>query len=373
MDAKRFLKWASCLAAVVIGMIYLASALLVSEKVASLFDFRTTRGQSFIIVEDAVGKNVSKSSTMSGAAKDNPQKEENADNGGTSGIEMRANQSPVALTGAPPYRLVQVPATGSSFAGVLPTLVRLVLLTAFLLTPIAIFYVFLIRPLRDIPLVEPDAIAALDDDNLHRRKEAGLVVAEAMWSASSCSDDDRSLLRKALERPSDIDRVVRDLLSAREIAARRKAVEIATMAGLTVAASSSVAGDGLGMLFWKSKLVYETFRIYGFRPDARTTVSIWAHVVFASLLAASVEELCELFDVSELLGGIGTRVVQGTVGAAVVLKSGQLARAYLTGGISSESRHHALDEFKKSAKDDLGSVVSTVGESLSKIGLGGFS
>lgn len=373
MDAKRFLKWASCLAAVVVGMIYLASALLVSEKVASLFDVRTTRDHSFKMVEDAAGKNASKSSTMSDAAKDNPQKEEKADNGGTSETKTGVNQRPVASTGVPRYLLVQVLNTESSFAGVLPTLVRLVLLTAFLLAPIAIFYVFLIRPLRDIPLVEPDAIAALDDDNPHRRKEAGVVVAEAMWSASSCTDDDRSLLRKALERPSDIDRVVRDLLFARETAARQKAVEIATMAGLTMAASSSTIGDGLGMFFWKSKLVYETFRIYGFRPDARTTVSIWAHVVFASLLAASVEELCELFDVSELFGGIGTRVVQGTVGAAVVLKGGQLARAYLTGGISAESRHHALDEFKKSAKDDLGSVVSTVGESLSKIGLGELS
>ena len=352
MDAKRFLKWAACLAAVVVGMIYLASALLVSEKVASLVDFRTTKVSSFKMVPDVTGKEARMYSTL-------PDSDMGKEHEGT--------------TEADSYHLVPVPGARASFVGVLPNLVRLGLLTALLLAPIAIFYVFLFRPLRDIPLVESDALAALNDDNPRRRKEAGEVVAEAMWSAASCPDGDRRILRDELERPTDIDKTVKTLLAERETLARKKAVEIATMAGLTVAASSSAIGDGLGMLFWKSKLVYETFRIYGFRPNARTALSIWAHVVFASLFAASVEELCELLDVSSIIGGIGTRVVQGAVGAAVVLKGGHLTRAYLTGGITDESRGNALSDFRSSAKSDLVDVTSSIGNSLGKIGMKAFS
>ena len=229
------------------------------------------------------------------------------------------------------------------------------------------------RPLRNIPIVSPELIRNLDADDTQTREDSGVAIALAMLASGSVKDAERESLTHSIERPSNIAEDVRGALAAREVAAKAKAVQIATMAGLTMAASSSAVGDGLGMFFWKSKLVYETFRIYGFRPDARTTVSIWAHVVFASLLAASVEELCELFDVSELVGGFGTRAIQGTVGAAVVLKGGQLTRAYLTRGISSESRRRALAEFRNSAKDDLASVASSVGESLTKIGFKAFS
>ena len=352
MDAKRFLKWAACLAAVVVSIIYLASALLVSEKVASLVDFRTTKVSSFKMVPDVTGKEARMYATL-------PDSDKGKEHEGT--------------TEAAPYHLVPVPGARSSFAGVLPNLVRLVLLTALLLAPIAIFYVFLFRPLRDIPLVESDALAALDDDNPRRRKEAGGLVAEAMLSTSSCSDENRRILRDALEHPTDIDKTVKMLLARREILARGKAVEIATMAGLTVAASSSAMGDGLGMLFWKSKLVYETFRIYGFRPDARTTLSIWAHVVFASLFAASVEELCDLFDVSDLVGGLGVRGLQGAVGIVVILKGGQLARAYLTQGISAETRKSALKEFRSSAAEEFNAVGHSITDSLKAISKGRFS
>ena len=239
--------------------------------------------------------------------------------------------------------------------------------------PVGLLHYFLVRPLRNIPIVSPQLIRNLDADDSQTREDSGVAIALAMLASGSVKDAERKSLTSSIERPSNIAEDVRGALAAREVAAKAKAVQIATMAGLTMAASSSVVGDGLGMFFWKSKLVYETFRIYGFRPDARTTVSIWAHVVFASLLAASVEELCELFDVSELVGGIGTRAIQGTVGAAVVLKGGQLTRAYLTRGISSESRRRALAEFRNSAKDDLASVASSVGESLTKIGFKAFS
>lgn len=331
MDPKHFLKWATLFAVLVVGLIYVASALLVSDRISSLFDFSRESG-SEIRVEVKTGDEDGKSGKVT--------------------IDRPATVRP-----------------GRIPAGIVRFAVFLVLLG----TPVAFFHVFLLKPLKDIPLVDPEAVKALCEGSGERRKEAAMLVGEAMMVSPHCPEDDWKQLRRSLENNADAIETVQSLISKREIEAKRKAVEIASMAGLTMAVSSSSLGDGFGMFFWKSKLVYETFRIYGFRPDARTTVSIWAHVVFASLLAASVDELCELFDVSELVGGIGTRAIQGTVGAAVVLKGGQLTRAYLTQGISSESRRWALSEFKNSAKDDLSSVASSVGESLTKIGFKAFS
>ena len=326
MDAKRFLKWASLLAVLVIGIIYVASALLVSERVSALFDFSKETGPA-IRVEVVTGEESGKPGKVT--------------------IDRPAMLRP---------------------GHILAAIVRFAVFLALIGAPAAIFYAFLLKPLKNIPLVDPEAIKALGEASGERRKEAALLVGEAMMASPHCPEDDWKKLRKAIERPTDTVETVRALLADREILAKRKAIEIAKMAGLTMAASSSTIGDGLGMFFWKSKLVYETFRIYGFRPDARTTISIWAHVVFASLLAASVEELCELFDISELASGIGTRVIQGTVGAAVVLKGGQLTRTYLTQGISSESRRNALKEFKNSVTGDFFPILKTIGASLKKIG-----
>lgn len=386
MDFNRFLKWAAAFAVVVVGMLYLASALLVSDKIASLVDFRINvpeTGTDFeatqptklvctLTTEDKPSFEITIHDVGPREGDSLPSKPQAYRVELDSGAQLPIQMENVAdETGDKDKNRTQD--TGRVALAFLPVVVRVVFLAVFLLAPVAIFYVFLFRPLKDIPEVEPDAIKALDDTDFRRRKEAGEVIASAMWEAGSCSKEDRLVLQKALENPSDIAVTVKSILENREQAAKEKAVEIASMAGLTMAVSSSSLGDGLGMFFWKSKLVYETFRIYGFRPDARTTVSIWAHVVFASLLAASVDELCELFDVSELVGGIGARAIQGTVGAAVVLKGGQLTRAYLTRGISSESRRRALAEFRNSAKDDLASVASSVGESLTKIGFKAFS
>ena len=351
MDVKRFLKWAAIFAIFVVGILYLASALLISERISSLFDFSAS-SQPTIRVEI---------SGITEAKGNSPSEAESRNSGELA--EQRTTDPSVTIDR--PSRF--------SAAAFLAMVIRIAVFLSLLAAPVAIFYVFLFRPLRNIPLVVPEAVQALDAESIARRKEAAVVIGEAMMAAPNCPDEDSQTLQKAITRPSELVETVKTLLSAREAKARRKAVEIATMTGLTVAVSSSTMGDGLGMFFWKSKLVYETFRIYGFRPDARTMVSIWAHVVFASLFAASVEELCELFDASEWIGGIGTRIVQGVVGAVAVLKGGELARAYLTKGVSPDVRSCALSNFKASAKDDLGMVASSVGEALTKIGLKAFT
>ena len=344
MDVKRFLKWAAIFAIFVVGILYVASALLISERISSLFDFSASSQPTIRVevsgVPEASGHSLPESEAGNSRVK----------------AEQRTAKPTVRIDR--PSRF-----SASAF---LSMFIRIAVFLSLLATPVAIFYVFLFRPLRNIPLVIPEVIQALDAESIERRKEAAVVIGKAIMVAPNCPDEDLQALQKAITRQSELVETVKKLLSARETKAKQKAVEIATMAGVTVALSSSATGDGLGMFFWKSKMVYETFRIYGFRPDFETTISTWAHVVFASLFAASVEELCELFSGDVLLGCLGTRLFQGTLGAAIVLKGGCMTRAYLTGGISSASRKRAMDEFKNSPRDDAASLFAYIKAALSK-------
>lgn len=359
MDAKNIFKWVAVAAVILIGTIYLASTLMISDKIAALVDFNVTGTPSFRIVQENAAL-VGDSMNMG----------VNADVDGS--VHCGAANGAIQSSTAQPSFRIEVEKPGGNFLlSLIPFIVKLVVFAVFLLTPIVILHVFLIRPIRDVPVVEPESIRNLDSAEEWLREEAGTTIAIAMLAAKSCPDKDREMLIAALARPSGIDRKIKELLAERETTAKRKAVEIAAMAGLTMAVSSSSLGDGLGMFFWKSKLVYDTFLIYGFRPKAATVVSIWAHVVFASFFAASLEELCELFDISEFVGGFAVRLVQGVAGAAIVLKGGSLARTYIAGGVSSESRSRALDQFRAEAKDDLSQIGSAVTESLGKIGFKG--
>ncbi len=242
--------------------------------------------------------------------------------------------------------------------------VRYLLFAALLLAPIIVLYVFIVLPLRSIPHVDPDRLRSLESANRRVRQAAGVRIALAMCSSCVISSQDLKKLRNAIRRPYDIDKILKEMLSVREAQAKRKSVELAMMAGMTASVSSSGVGDAVGMLFWESRLVYETFRIYGFRPNARATISIWVHVVFASLFSASLEELCELFDFSDLFGGFGVRLLQGGAAAAAVLRCGALSRRYITTGISQDARKVALKEFHGTLKADLMAVTGEISKKL---------
>lgn len=362
MDTKSIFKWAATAVVVVIGTIYLASALLISDKVVSLIDFRTKGSQSFQLIR------INEPSTALGVCASTDKKAFVANEESASDINKIQGQE----SAQPSFRIELEQQTINLWASIVLCLIKFIVVAVFLLVPIGVVYVFMVCPIRDIPLVEPWVIQQLTAADGCIREEAGAIIAQAMLAAESCPEEDRDVLQSALERPAEIDKTVKELLEKREQAARKKALEIAAMAGLTMAVSSSSIGDGLGMFVWKSRLVYETFRIYGFRPKARTVISIWAHIVFASFFAASLEELCDLFDVSEFVEGVAVRLVQGVAGSAVVLKGGELTRAYLLKGVSSESRRSALEGFRKYAKDDLAETGSLVTESMCKIGFKGF-
>lgn len=248
--------------------------------------------------------------------------------------------------------------------------IEIILFLLLLAIPMFTAYRFLVRPILKFQTIDPQAFLDLEKGD----EEAGDVILNCMWSApdSVMDEGEREEIEKILDSGEKANSA-RKILARREAKAKTRAVEIAKMAGLTIAASSSGIVDGLGMFFWRSKLVYDTFRIYGFRPGLRETASIYLHVVFASFFAASFEELSELLGVSGLFGGLFGRFLQAGVGIAMVIKGGYLTRAYLTKGISGKTRKTALEEFKDDSKGNLKEIMEELRDSLKENGLWGLN
>ena len=372
MNAKSFCKNALILILVLTGFFYVASAFFVSKTVSQAFYNPQSEVEDalsrieFVVRQEGV--NVATSDgNLNREATSQFHSQPNSGKGETVSIVMKKS---------PKMKLVLRFIRGT---------IQWVLFVVLLALPIGIAYRFLVSPLKEFPLVSSEVLSnvALDDDV--KKEAAATVIIKAMILSgkgrlAKLTDDegrddleeDIDSLESAMRFPVGRATAVRAVLERREKQASDIAKKYAAMAGLTVAISSSAMGDGIGMFFWKARLVHDTIKIYGFRPDSWNVARIYAYVLFASFLAASIEDLCEMLDVSELAGGFVWRVVQGVVGAAVVLKGGHLTRSYLTKGISKDSRDKAISAFRETAAKDLKDVAGSIEGSFGKIGLTGF-
>lgn len=373
MNAKSFCKNALILILVLTGVFYVASAFFVSKSVSQAF--YNPRSE----VEDALSRIefVVRQEGVNVATLDGNLNQETASQFHSQPNSGKGETVSIVMKKSPKMKLVLRFIRGT---------IQWVLFVVLLALPIGIAYRFLVSPLKEFPLVSSEVLSnvALDDDV--KKEAAATVIIKAMILsgkerlAKLTTDDevrgdleeDIDRLESAMRFPVGRATAVRAVLERREKQASDIAKKYAAMAGLTVAISSSAMGDGIGMFFWKARLVHDTIKTYGFRPDAWSVARIYAYVLFASFLAASIEDLCEMLDVSELAGGVVLRVVQGVVGAAVVLKGGHMTRSYLTKGISKDSRDKAIAAFRKTATEDLKAVAGSIEGSLGKIGLTGF-
>lgn len=345
MNAKFFLKWGAISICTLFGLVYAASCLLVAEQ--------ATR-----FLWAAVGTPVSRLFAWKAAAP---------------WLQGRLPFFDGSFLKVEIWREAQLVNSTPFFnASFIKGGIEIILFLVLLALPLFIAYRFLIRPIRQFQLIYPETLRDLEEaKHSGIREDAADALLNCMLSApeSVMDEDERVEIQQNLcctdEKKADF---ALEILARRKAKAKARAVEIAKMAGLTVAASSSGIGDGLGMFFWKSKLVYETFRIYGFRPSLRATADIYLHVVFASLFAASLEELSDLLGVSDFLGGLGGRLLQGGAGMAMVIKGGYLTRAYLTQGISETTRKAALDQFRSDATKEFQGIGDSVAQSLKAIG-----
>ena len=373
MNAKSFCKNALILILVLTGVFYVASAFFVSKTVSQAF--YNPRSE----IEDALSRIefVVRQEGVNVATLDGNLNQETASQFHSQPNSGKGETVSIVMKKSPKMKLVLRFIRGT---------IQWVLFVVLLALPIGIAYRFLVSPLKEFPLVSSEVLSnvALDDDV--KKEAAATVIIKAMILsgkerlAKLTTDDevrgdleeDIDRLESAMRFPVGRATAVRAVLERREKQASDIAKKYAAMAGLTVAISSSAMGDGIGMFFWKARLVHDTIKTYGFRPDAWSVARIYAYVLFASFLAASIEDLCEMLDVSELAGGVVLRVVQGVVGAAVVLKGGHMTRSYLTKGISKDSREKAIAAFRETAAEDLKAVASSIEGSFGKIGLTGF-
>jgi len=361
MNQREMFKRLLLLAIIVASVFYVASSFFVAKSVADIFRPSDMNAVRLVVAphESATDK-------------------AHIDNRGVVNASGDEKRTDVRIIAEP----IQRQGTGFRFQVIVSMIIQTLVFLVLLFIPCWIFYNFLFKPLSEFPVVTPSDLENLRSDRSVLKERAAATIAKAMLASVTRelsrvdeSDsrfvelkNDEERLDEALRKSIGGARVVLEMLEQREGRAKAIALEFASMAGLTVALSSSTMGDGLGMLFWKARLVHDTIRIYGFRPDAWAVLRIYAYVMFAAFLAAGVEDLCELLDVSELLGGFGARALQGCVGGAIVIKGGYLARAYLTQGVSRKSQKSGLEESKKAKKDDLKHLGAALMSSLARIG-----
>jgi hypothetical protein len=362
MRPRDFFKSLLLLAVVAISIFYVASSFFIAKTVADVL-----RPSDII----AVQLDVASVESLRGETRDGHQGTPSDVSG-----KKRDDVRIIAKHSQNPSAVARLRASAA-------TMVQFAVFLGLLIVPCWIFYRFLFKPLKEFPIVAPGVLEDLKSDKSVVQENAARIVAKAMMvsverelRALKRGDDrldelknDREKLSEALHKAIGGARIILGMLEQRENRAKIAARKFALMAGLTVAISSSAMGDGLGMFFWKARLVHDTIRIYGFRPGAWAVLRIYAYVVFAVFLATSIEDLCEILDVSDLLGGFGVRVLQGVVGGAVVLKGGQLSRAYLMHGISERSRKAALKEFRSTESEELKSLGGELKDYLATIGL----
>ncbi len=370
MDAKNFCKSALLLILVLTGVFYVSSAFFVSRTISQAFyNPRSEIEDALSRIEFVIRQDGSRVATSAGSSSEEP----------LSHLSSRLNSEKGESVSVVMHRRPKSFYVIRCIRGAIQWCVFFILLAL----PVGIAYRFLVLPLKEYPLVSPEILSNLASEDDEKKETAATIIIKAMILSAKRRlenlpaddesrdnlEEDISGLESALSYPVGRATAVISVLERREKQATDNAKKFAAMAGLTVAISSSAMGDGIGMFFWKARLVHDTIRTYGFRPDSWSVIRIYTYVLFASFLAASIEDLCEMLDASELAGGFVLRVVQGVVGAAVVLKGGQLTRAYLTEGITKDSRDKAIASFRKTAPEDLISVANTIKESLGKTGL----
>ena len=285
MDAKNFCKSALLLILVLTGVFYVASAFFVSKTIAQAF--YNPRSE----VEDALSRIefvIRPEGNKVVSSTDNSNKEPlaqfstrlNSENGESVSVVMRRRPKSFYV-----IRCIR---------GAIQWCVFFILLAL----PVGIAYRFLVLPLKEYPLVSPETLSNLASEDDEKKETAATIIIKAMILSSkrrleNLAADDESRdnleedidgLESALSYPVGRATAVRSVLERREKQATDNAKKFAAMAGLTVAISSSAMGDGIGMFFWKARLVHDTIKTYGFRPGFWNVVRIYAYVLFASFL-----------------------------------------------------------------------------------------
>ena len=243
--------------------------------------------------------------------------------------------------------------------------------------PVRLIANLMIKPIKHFSFVDSKTLlCAMDQDGLKSYSERSAAchkVLEVLESSGSYNDDERRRIKQSLRNISLAPNTLKELFESKDREVKSHAKEIAAMAAVSVVISRSPALDGVALLFWKVRLVYDTVKIYGLRPSISDLMKLYAFAAFGAFLSGSLEEMCDLVDISSGVSRIsqsaGTVVsmltapiaitAQASLAIYMILRTQAMVSYAIMNGSDSINSKDIKDKANVFAKENFADVMST--------------
>lgn len=235
-----------------------------------------------------------------------------------------------------------------------------------------IFLWFIVRPFYKIVNAPPFPSFEVIDDKVENYKPLKLI-AENLIKYGNLPADHKANLSFALTRGSALNDLLKETLENRSDYMNKLIKDTAVLVFVSTAVSQNGKLDAMASLIFNLRLIKRLVYATGFRPSYAQLINLYRNVIMAALVAATVEDLVEEFDVftsalpigDKLLGFIAKSAADGAANALLTLRVGFITKEYL---LKTPARFNAIEARKVARKQALMQIPWVCTEGLKNIG-----
>ena len=234
------------------------------------------------------------------------------------------------------------------------------------------FLWFVVKPLYRIMYAPPFPSFDVTSQRIEDHK-ALKTIAVNLIRNGNLADDHKASLSFALTRGSDLNTVVREVLENRSEHMNKLIKDTAVLVFVSTAVSQNGKLDAMASLIFNIRLIKRLVYTTGFRPSYAQLINLYRNVVIAALVAATVEDLVEEFDIlttvlpigDKLLGFVARSAADGATNALLTLRVGFITKEYL---LKTPANFNATDARRIARKQALMQIPWVCSEGLKNIG-----
>lgn len=226
---------------------------------------------------------------------------------------------------------------------------------------ILVGYFALLRPLLAVLMAPSIPVVELMDEQLPTDYRKCRQVAKFLVKKGNLDDDERAGLSVPLEKGSDLEGPLKELLTKRADRMDSIMVEKAKVVFVSTAVSQNGHLDAIIVIISNFRMVRELVESFGYRPTLPHIIKIYSNIFSTALIADNLEEISleEIFPQIEasIFGAIpGMKIVtssifQGISNSFLTLRIGYITKNYILSGgknfVPSKARRSAFREASK--------------------------
>lgn len=234
------------------------------------------------------------------------------------------------------------------------------------------FVWFVVKPLYRIMYAPPFPSFDVTSQRIEDHK-ALKTIAVNLIKNGNLADDHKASLSFALTRGSDLNDVVKEVLENRSDHMNKLIKDTAVLVFVSTAVSQNGKLDAMASLIFNIRLIKRLVYTTGFRPSYAQLINLYRNVIIAALVAATVEDLVEEFDIlttalpigDKLLGFVARSAADGATNALLTLRVGFITKEYL---LKTPAKFNAMDARRIARKQALMQIPWVCSEGLKNIG-----